>query len=96
MITAHVNEMAIVLRYPQSENLTHEQWETLLDELKSHYIPSMYQTGKRSYADFQAGSGQTRVVIYFTDKTVTMDDAIAILMKWKFEVFDVRENPTGQ
>jgi hypothetical protein len=96
MITAHVNEMAIVLRYPQSDNLTHEQWETLLDELKSQHIPSLYPMGRRSYADVQTGSGQTRVVIYFTDKTVTMDDAIAILRKWKFDVFDVREKLTGQ
>jgi hypothetical protein len=95
MITAHVNEMAIVLRYPMFENLSREQWETLLDELKSQFIPSLYQFGKRSHADSDASTGLSRVVIYLTDKTVTMDEAIAILKRWNFQVFDVRENPSG-
>jgi hypothetical protein len=43
MITAHVNEMGIVLRYSPTENLSRDDWEKLLDELKSHYIPSFYQ-----------------------------------------------------
>ena len=94
MMTAHVNEMGIVLRYPPSDNLSHDQWEKLLDELKSHYIPSFYQYGKRSHADFAEG-GDVRVVIYFTSKTVTIDEAIAILKERNITVFDVRENPSN-
>lgn len=96
MITAHVNEQGIVLRFPLAENLGHDDWEKLLDELKSHYIPSFYQNGKRAYVDSAGSDGKTRVVVYFTSKTVTMDQAISILKKWNFEVFDVRENPSGQ
>jgi hypothetical protein len=99
MITAHVNEMGIVLRYAPSDNLTHEQWEVLLDELRSHYIPSFYQYGKRLHAelqDKQGESGYMRVVIYFTPKTVTSDEAINILEKRNITVVDVRENPAGQ
>jgi hypothetical protein len=81
MITAHVNKMAVVLRFAPADNLSHGKWEALLDELKSHYIPSFYQYGKRSHADF-GESGKTRVVIYFTPKTVTLDEAIVILKKW--------------
>jgi hypothetical protein len=91
MITAHVNELGIVLRLSRlSDNLSHDDWEKLLDELKSHYIPSFYQSGKRLHVDLDANTNQMRVVIYFTGSTVTMDEAIAILKKWNFEVHDVR------
>lgn len=96
MITAHVNEMGIVLRFDApGDNLSHEAWEALLDELKSHYIPSFYPYGKRLHVD-ATRDGRVRAVIYFTPQTVTMDDAIAILKKRNIEVFDVRENPSGQ
>jgi len=37
MITAHVNEMGIVLRFgSMADNLSPEAWDSLLDELKSH------------------------------------------------------------
>ena len=78
-----------------SENLSRGQWEALLDELKSQFIPNLYQYGKRSHADIQTSTGTTRVVIYLTEKTVTMAQAIAILKNWNFQVFDVRENPSG-
>lgn len=95
-MTAHVNEMGIVFRFESPiENLPHDQWEALLDELKSHYIPSFYGYGKRSTADVSA-EGQMRVVVYFTPQTVTIDQAIAILKKWKITVFDVRKNPQAQ
>ena len=86
MITAHVNEMGIVLRFDSaSENLSHDEWESLLDELKSHYIPSSYGRGKRSYADFseirEGNAGRLRVVIYFTPKTGTLNEAVGILEK---------------
>ena len=93
MMTAHVNEMGIVLRFDSPlENLTPEGWESLLDELKSHYIPSFYPYGKRMSVDVSA-TGQMRGVIYFTPNTVTMDEAIPILKKRHIEVFDVRKNP---
>jgi len=96
MITAHVNEMGIVLRLDApADNLSSEGWEALLDELKSHYIPSFYPYGKRLHAD-ATRDGRVRVVIYFTPQTVTIDDAIAILKKRNIKVFDVRENPAGQ
>ncbi|HEV2380548.1 MAG TPA: hypothetical protein VG206_12230 [Terriglobia bacterium] len=96
MITAHVNEMGIVLRFDSlADNLSREAWEALLDELKSHYIPSFYQNGKRLHVDVSA-EGKLRAVIYFTPQMVTMDDAITILKKWNIKVFDVRENPARQ
>lgn len=96
MITAHVNEMGIVMRFDSpADNLSREAWEALLDELKSHYIPSFYQYGKRLHVDVSA-EGELRAVIYFTPQTVTLDDAIAILKKRNIAVFDVRENPAGQ
>jgi hypothetical protein len=94
MITAHVNEMGIVLRFSPANNLTRDEWEMLLDELRSHYIPSFYQRDKRLHVDVSA-DGRMRAVIYFTPQTVTMDEAIAILKRWNIEVFDVREKPPG-
>jgi hypothetical protein len=96
VIVAHVNKMGIVLQYTLSENLSHEDWESLLDDLKSHYIPSFYQFGKRSYADFSGAgeefTGKVRVVIYFTPKTVAIDEAIGVLRKRGVEVLDTRED----
>jgi hypothetical protein len=93
-MTAHVNERGIVLRFKPASNLTHDEWERLLNELRSHYIPSFYQTGKRLHVDVSA-DGQMRAVIYFTPQTVTVDEAIAILKRWQIEVHDVREKPAG-
>jgi len=96
MITAHVNEMGIVMTIASpADNLSREAWEALLDELKSHHVPSFYQYGKRLHIEASA-EGKLRAVIYFTSETVTMDEAIAILKKRNIAVFDVRENPAGQ
>jgi hypothetical protein len=90
MIKAHVNEMGIVMRFDSPvDNLSSEAWESLLNELKSHYIPSFYQYGKRLHVDVSA-EGKLRAVVYFTPQTVSMDDAIKILKKRGMEVFDVR------
>ncbi|HKC01384.1 MAG TPA: hypothetical protein VKD23_21550 [Terriglobales bacterium] len=94
-MTAHVNEMGIVLRFYPANNLTHDEWERLLDELRSHYIPSFYQYGKRLHVDISPPEGQMRAVIYFTPQTVAMEEAIAILQRWNIQVFDVRERPAG-
>jgi hypothetical protein len=95
MLTAHVNEQGIVLRFSSlMDNLSHDDWEKLLNELKSHYIPGFYQRGKRLHVDLDPNSGM-RAVIYFTDRTVTMDESIPILKKWNFEVHDVREKPAA-
>jgi hypothetical protein len=97
MITAHINEQGIVLRFDSiMENFSPDGWEKLLDELKSHYIPSFYAYGKRLHVDFEGGSGKMRAVIYFTPKTVTIDQAIVILEKRNIRVFDVRKSATGQ
>lgn len=42
------------------------------------------------------GQLNSRVVIYLTANTVTMDEAIAILKGHGMEVFDARENPQGR
>jgi hypothetical protein len=97
MIKAHVNEMGVVMRFDsRAENLSSGQWNSLLDELKSHYIPSLYQRGKRLYVDLNAQDGGMRAVVYFTPETVSMDEAIEILRKRGVEVFDVRDNPNGE
>jgi hypothetical protein len=92
MIRAYVNERGIVLQFDSlADKLPTAEMEVLLDELKSHYIPSFYQYGKRCYVDF-LGRGELRIVIYFTSETVTMDEAIAVLKKRSnIEVLDVRE-----
>lgn len=96
MITAHVNEMGIVIRLDSpAENPSPGDWDALLDELKSHYIPSFYQHGRRMHVDADL-QGKVRAVIYFTPETVTMDEAIAILRKRNIKVFDVRENSPAQ
>jgi hypothetical protein len=95
MITAHVNEMGIVLRLDApSDNLSRDGWESLLDELKSHHIPSFYGYGKRMHVDVSE-TGQIRAVIYFTSDTVTIDQAIPILKKRSIRVFDARQLPSG-
>lgn len=97
MITAHVNEMGIVLRFGSpSENFSPREWDELLNELKSHYIPSFYGYGKRLHVDVRGDPPTVRAVIYFTDKTVTLDDAIAILKKHNVTVFDIRESSANQ
>lgn len=61
MIQAHVNESGIVLRFNSfgPDNLAPEEWKSLLDELKSHYIPGFYQHGKRLHVDFGTRHGRT-------------------------------------
>jgi hypothetical protein len=86
---AHVNQQGIVLTEGRMDS---EAWEELLNALKSHYIPSFYQYGKRMHVDVGA-EGKIRTVIYFTSQTVSMDEAIEILKKRNIEVRDVRENP---
>jgi hypothetical protein len=88
---AHVNQQGIVLT---EGNLSTEAWEELLDALKSHYIPSFYQYNKRMYVDFGA-KGKVRAVVYFTDRTVGIDEAIAILKKRNIEVKDLRESQSA-
>ncbi len=96
MITAHVNEMGIVMRFDSlGDSLSSQAWDELLDELKSHYIPSFYQYQKRLHIDV-GPDGKVRAVIYFTPQTVTLDEGIAILKRHGIAVFDVRENPAGQ
>lgn len=91
MRTAHVNEQAITLRYDFSENLNHQEWEVLLDQLRSRHLPGLYQAGKRAHAALEAGTGKTCVTIYLTPQTVSMDDAVAILHQFNFEVHDSRD-----
>jgi hypothetical protein len=92
MITAFVNETGINLCMDGlSDNLSREQWESLLDELKSQHMPGYYPQGKRSHISLSP-TGQTNVVIYFTDETVTKDEAVTILKKWNFPVLDSGEN----
>jgi hypothetical protein len=88
---AHVNERGIVLT---EGTLPNEAWEELLDALKSHYIPSFYQYGRRMHVDVSP-EGKIRAVIYFTDRTVGMDQAIAILKARNIEVKDVRESQSA-
>ncbi len=94
MMTAHVNELGIVFRgfYPLDQPA--DWWESLLDELKAHHIPSFHQSGKRMVVDVEA-SGGIRGVVYFTPSTVSMDEAIVILEKHGVRVYDVRSCPSG-
>jgi hypothetical protein len=77
-----------------ADNLSNAQWKALLDELKSQYIPSFYQYGKRMHVDFNAQGGGMRAVVYFTPRTVSMDEAVRVLRKRGIEVFDAQENPS--
>jgi hypothetical protein len=75
-----------------ADNLSNDQWTTLLDQLKSHYIPSLYQLGKRMHVDFSAAGGGMRAVVYFTPQTVSMEGAIRILRQRGMQVFDDHGN----
>jgi hypothetical protein len=88
---AYVNKQGIVL---SEGSLSAMAWEELLDALKSHYIPSFYQYKKRMHVDVSA-EGKTRAVIYFTDQTVGMDEAITILNKRHIEVKVVGESQSA-
>jgi hypothetical protein len=94
MITAHVNELGIVFRGFNPLDQPADWWESLLDELKAHHIPSFHQYGKRMVVDMGA-SGGARGVVYFTPHTVSMDEAILILEKRGVKVYDVRSSPSG-
>lgn len=85
-LTAHVNDRGIVLRGLRPTSLLPEGfWDELLDELGSEHIPGLYPTGKRMIVDAE------RAVIYFTENTVSPDEAQSILQKKGFTVF--REAP---
>jgi hypothetical protein len=75
-----------------ADNLSSDQWTTLLDQLKSHYIPSFYQLGKRMHVDFSAAGGGMRAVVYLTPQTVSMDEAVRILRQRGMQVFDNNGN----
>jgi hypothetical protein len=92
MMTAHVNREGIVLRFSVEDNLPTQQWEILLDQLNSVYLPSFYPTGKRLVV--MPEGAITKAVIYLTSDTVTLDQAIDILHHWNIEVHDVRIEPT--
>ena len=78
-MTAHVNEEGIVLRFSTADNFPTQQWEILLDQLKSVHLPSFYRAEKR--------------MLVVTADTVTLDQAIDILHHWNIEVHDVRIEP---
>jgi hypothetical protein len=90
MMTAHVNADAIVLRFDFAGNLSPQQWEILLDQLRSEHIPNLYQTGKRLHMTVEPGGGITRAVIYLTNQTVTKDQAVDILHHWNIDVHVAR------
>ena len=69
-------------------------WESLLDELKAHHIPSFHQHRKRMVVNVGA-SGGVRGVVYFTPSTVSMDEAIVTLEKHRVKFYDVRSSPSG-
>jgi hypothetical protein len=96
MITAHVNDQGIVLRFSSlTENFSPETWEKLLDELKSEYLPGFYQIDKRMYVASGGGPqidalpAALRVVIYFTPKTVDRSEAVGILSRYNVTVHDL-------
>lgn len=91
MITAHVNELGIVFRGHNPIDQPIAWWESLLDELKAHHVPSLHPTGKRMSVDVSAG-GKVRAVVHFTPSTVGIDEAIKILEKRGVEVHDVRRS----
>jgi hypothetical protein len=92
MMTAHINKEAIALRFDVAENLSHQSWEELLDQLRSEHIPSLYQHRKRSHASIEPGSGKTLVVIYLTPKMVSVEQAEGILRHRNIDVHVEAEN----
>ena len=91
MATAHVNELGIVLRGLNPIDQPAGWWESLLDELKAHHIPSLHQRGKRMSVDASACGG-VRGVVHFTADTVSKDQAIEILKKRGIAVYDLVES----
>lgn len=95
MRTAHVNEAGIVLRYEFSENLTPQDWETMLDQLKSQHLPSLYQHGKRMHVAPDPSGKCIVGTIYLTPQMVKIDSACDILHHWGFDVHDARTEVKG-
>jgi hypothetical protein len=93
-VTAHVNELGVVFRGHTPQDQPPAWWESLLDELKAHHVPSLHPTGKRMSVDVSA-EGVVRAVVHFTPSTVGIDEAIKILKKRGIEVQDVRSGPSG-
>jgi len=89
MMTAHVNELGIVFRGHNPTDQPTAWWESLLDELRAHHVPSLHPTGKRMSVDVGA-SGGIRAVVHFTPSMVGLDEAIKILERRGVEVHDVR------
>jgi hypothetical protein len=78
MASAEVSEERIVLReYGHPSN---EWWGTLLNKLKSHYIPGRCQYGRRMWADAFGTA-----MIYFSASTVSVDEAVEILKQSGFD-----------
>ena len=92
MISARVNKQSIVLRFDGEENLPSQEWEMILDQLKSEHIPRLYQRGKSLHVSIEPDTAKTRVVIYLTDKTATKKQAIDVLRHWNIDVRDEAKN----
>jgi hypothetical protein len=82
---ANVNKRGIILREVPNKHLLRERfWDDLLDQLK---IPASKQRLTTSTSwDSQQQIISVRQDIYFTDKTATPKDAVAILKRHGFEV----------
>jgi len=84
MATAHISEMGIVFRRLNPLQQTPAWWDSVLNDLKAHHVPSLQKAGERLTTDGHHG------IMYFTSSTVTADEAIPILKKHGVEVYDVR------
>ena len=84
---AEISEDRIVLR--DCVGKPGDWWGALLDELKSHHIPSRYPRNQRMLA---LANGDA--FIYLTEKTVSSREALGILRNHGFVVYrDVAFNP---
>jgi len=86
---AHISEQANVIHFSPSENPSSEEWDRLLDKLKSVNIPGYYEAGRRMRVLVDPEE-RMRVLIFLTTETVTVDDAISILQEWNIDVHDDR------
>mgnify|MGYP001602649576 CR=1 FL=1 len=86
---AHANDHAIVIHFLPSEEPSSEEWENLLDQLKSVNIPGYYEAGRRMRVLIDPEE-KMRVLIFLTPETVSVDDALDILRRWNIEVHDER------
>lgn len=86
--TARVYPHKLIFCYEMIDDLSCVGWNLLLDELRSEYLPGIYPPGWRTEPARCNVDGEIELTVYLTPRTVTGEEAMAILQKWGFCAVD--------